>query len=419
MRNSLWISGGVVTLLLAAFFFWRSRLPGEADIFQKMSRFPYPNVMFLRNPGVWLELGLTSDQARFIVDPKPLARSSGELARFGREPNGFTDQILRLERVEAQLDGAQRKRYFELRLQQADTLALRDPRISNQLSLSKLQQQQVDAAQQSFDEARRIRRDQNESLRLESNKIYRENGVTGRLTQEIADAPRIPNWIDYSEKIYVRSLLTSGQLTKLESLKGAGGVVGVADAYGETFAFTTNLIEVILNDSDFLKRLHVGEEIVEVAKSESRPDLGSPVRKDWYQKMMLLNIWPKLNAVQKNAIVIEEIRRSRSVRVALRMDVAKILGMSNEERDRLGLRSMMHATWGSIEYKAMSARRNRLEPDSYGLRSDKLTLRWYGEPQFNTVQDHDVVLWAGMSTPVRKKWLELGGKEPKFRPFGR
>jgi hypothetical protein len=53
------------------------------------------------------------------------------------------------------------------------------------------------------------------------------------------------------------------------------------------------------------------------------------------------------------------------------------------------------------------------------LRSDKLTLRWYGEPQFNTVQDHDVVLWAGMSTPVRKKWLELGGKEPKFRPFGR
>jgi hypothetical protein len=413
------IGAGVVIAIVTAVSIWKSRLPDHTDIFERTSRFPYPGIYFLRNTNVFLELGLKPEQIEFILDPGKLQRSPAEIARYGNDYNEINDDIIRLERIEKQFTDPQRKRYAELCLQFADTLALRDEEVAGQLSLTDLQNKQISTAQKSFDEARNIRKTMNESARLGEHRLYNSGELAGRLSLEIARLDGIPNWIDHSERIYIRSLLTEQQKLKLEDLKGTiSSIVNFDHTYWQS-QFSAQTVYELLCDSGFQSRNHLDRDLISSAWPEVIPTWQTTYFRAWAPALALAKIWPKLKPAQREAIFREEIVRSSSLRDVMRPDFAELLGMSNDERDRLCIRWKMRDWANFIEYRAMAARSTKVTTSYQGASSTDLSIGSFTEPRSDIVQDHDVVLWAGMSTPVRKKWLELGGKEPKVRPLGR
>lgn len=215
--KSLIIAATLAPIAALAVYFVSRGIPSDFEL--RSREFPYPGIDILLGPPVWRDLGLKESQVASL---------------HGKGMHGSED-LNQLRKLESELTPAQRRRYDQIRLQVADTLALRDPKVVAKLALTNLQKAQLKAIQQCCDEM--LKRDREIAVRRADYdaEYVRSHGLTGRLYAQISERPMRIEKINLLERSCVRGILTKKQANQFQEMKGAPAAVFPLQPHGSSY----------------------------------------------------------------------------------------------------------------------------------------------------------------------------------------
>gem|GEM_PF-7084494 len=377
---------------------WVSRPTPPPTI--SLKGWPLPGYRFLREPAIWLEVGLSPEQVHTLYSMKPLRDVTGaEKQRFGDPAtNGMIESEIREARVEASFTPEQRKRYQELQYQDADVLIAEIPEVAARLDLKPAQKQTLDDILHNFAQRRAIWRqraveDVDDPLTV---------GVTPQYPSEALAA---------LERATIRQVLDPGQQGRLEMLMGQPGPDkrcwashGILDE--------DQVLIAVFGKQAWGPKIGVSAEAVRAAMHQGNLDAAefqaSGFEADAY---VALRLWKLMSPEQKQRYHKLAFSLQPVYENVLRADCAAMLGIPQDERDRL---AVLFAERSQASFYDSSLRRaSELmfnESPSNGKPYDWIDRE---RPTITRGDGVEFLIWSFLRKETRDKYLQLGGQPPR------